>query len=406
MISAPESVESTRVAMFVNQPMCFDPGQNRYSANYMNLIDFLFKASRVFKEMTLCLPVGEGTGSVPLNLPDNVRILHLPYYNGPRDLLCSAYRVIPRLLEAVRSDQFRNADIVGAVVPSTLGAVTVPISYYWYRKPHFLLMRGDKRATVSRLVEDDFVGKLLIQPPIRLYDLFFSSISSKKNVSLITIGDLRERITEYGYTADNVSVITPLIPANLLRGEPAINDSVTNILYVGRLSDEKGVDDLVRAFIELGGQSSSITLHIVGSGPTSEDLVSLVRRFGLEDSIVFHGFVPKGPELWKHFERADLFVLPSYTEGLPRVVGEAMAIGTPVIATAVGGVPQLIKDGENGLLVKPGDITALAEAMEHLVKSRETRAQFVVNGLETAKNLTFTEATKQLRGVLVKELLG
>ncbi|MFC7028635.1 hypothetical protein ACFQH8_16825 [Halomicroarcula sp. GCM10025710] len=138
-----------RAVLFVNQQIKYDPATDQYSSDYTNLIDFLFKASSIFKELHICLPVGEGTGRTTLDLPANVRIIHLPFYHGPTDLLRSIHRVVPRLLHIVRSEPVRQADIIGTVAPSTLGAITVPISYYVYGKPHFLLMRGDKRKTVA-----------------------------------------------------------------------------------------------------------------------------------------------------------------------------------------------------------------------------------------------------------------
>jgi glycosyltransferase involved in cell wall biosynthesis len=129
---------------------------------------------------------------------------------------------------------------------------------------------------------------------------------------------------------------------------------------VGRLSAEKGFDVLIRALAELRNAGREIDLVIVGDGDQQQELESLIRGLKLEQHVRLLGFRADTVDLFQAF---DAFALSSYREGLPNVVLEAMALETPVVATAVAGVPKLITDGVDGLLVQPGDVAALSQSL-------------------------------------------
>jgi glycosyltransferase involved in cell wall biosynthesis len=132
------------------------------------------------------------------------------------------------------------------------------------------------------------------------------------------------------------------IPERVRReAEPA------EVLFAGRLSPEKGIDELVAA-------TRGMNLVVAGDGPL---------RGLVPDAL---GFVPH-EELGRLYARAAVVVLPSHREGLPLTVLEAMAHGRPVVATAVGGIPELVEDGVTGLLVEPGDVAGLRGALERLL---------------------------------------
>jgi glycosyltransferase involved in cell wall biosynthesis len=142
------------------------------------------------------------------------------------------------------------------------------------------------------------------------------------------------------------------------------------ILYAGVLIPRKGVHHLIRAFAKVAPKFPEVRLEIVGRNENpdyAKELSREVVRLGLDGRVSFVGEVSQ-VELAKRMRRACVFVLPSYSEGLPRVVFEAMATGVPVIATAVSGIPEVIQDKVTGFLVPPGDEEALAERLCWVLK--------------------------------------
>ncbi len=132
------------------------------------------------------------------------------------------------------------------------------------------------------------------------------------------------------------------------------------VLTVARLDPQKGLGDLLAA----AAQVPDANFVIAGEGPDRERLEGTARSLGLDDRVRFLGHREDVPDLLKS---CDVFVLPSLYEGFPLSVVEAMASGRPVIATAVGGTPEAVSDGENGLLIPPGDPSALAAAIRSVL---------------------------------------
>lgn len=137
------------------------------------------------------------------------------------------------------------------------------------------------------------------------------------------------------------------------------------VLFLGRLRDKKGVYDLLRAWPAVLARHPGARLLLGGDGELAA-AAALARELGVEASVELPGWLD-GSAKAAALRRATVFVLPSYFEGLPISLLEAMAAGVPVIATPVGGVPDLIEAERNGLLVPAGDVSGLAEALRRLL---------------------------------------
>jgi glycosyltransferase involved in cell wall biosynthesis len=145
------------------------------------------------------------------------------------------------------------------------------------------------------------------------------------------------------------------------------------ILAIGRLSEEKGFDDLLQAFERIKDLHPDWIVTIIGDGPQRQVLETLCVKSGIARQVRLLGFV-KNP--WESFRHADLFVLPSRFEGFPNALCEAMACGLPVIATdCQSGPGEIIRDGVNGVLVPPGDVPALSVAMDRLMSDPVKRTR-------------------------------
>ena len=146
-------------------------------------------------------------------------------------------------------------------------------------------------------------------------------------------------------------------------------DPVPNrIVAVGRLAHPKRTDLLVQAFASIRRAHPSAELQIVGDGPDRADVERRVRELGVQEGVRLLGDRDDVPEL---LSRSGCFVLASDYEGCPLAVIEAMAAGVPVVATGVGGVPELVEDGRTGFVVAPGDPQALAAAVERVLLDPE-----------------------------------
>jgi glycosyltransferase involved in cell wall biosynthesis len=128
----------------------------------------------------------------------------------------------------------------------------------------------------------------------------------------------------------------------------------------GRLSPEKGFADLIAAARAVAQTNPSIRFVLFGDGRLRQDLQRRVEAAGLQGTFVLAGF---RSDIDRFLPHLDLLVLPSYTEGLPNVILEAFAAGVPVVATAVGGTPEIVEDGVNGRLVAPGNPGLLAQTL-------------------------------------------
>jgi glycosyltransferase involved in cell wall biosynthesis len=149
---------------------------------------------------------------------------------------------------------------------------------------------------------------------------------------------------------------------------------------LGRLSSEKGFDLLVRAVVAMNQQGVRCQLRIGGDGTQRDNLESLIRELNCGENVKLLGHIH---DVKSFIQGLDVFVLSSVSEGLPNVVLEAMAMEVPVAATRVAGVPQLIRDGENGVLVEPGSVIGLVDGVSRLFADSELRGRVAAAGRDT-----------------------
>jgi glycosyltransferase involved in cell wall biosynthesis len=160
------------------------------------------------------------------------------------------------------------------------------------------------------------------------------------------------------------------------------------IVTVGRLDPEKNPVLLADVLADLRSRDARWELDVVGTGPLHEAVVARARELGVGDALHMRGYAANGPELWALYRNAHAFLHVSLTEGLPQVLFEAQAAGTPIVATAVGGVGAALRNGELGLLVPPRDAHAAARALERLRDDDALRERLVRASLEAVRHET------------------
>ena len=160
----------------------------------------------------------------------------------------------------------------------------------------------------------------------------------------------------------NVAVQVMPNPIDLPHEETPWEKRDSSILFLGRLEQEKGVFDLLAAFSAIARQAPEARLLLCGVGSARAKLEKIVQENGLTSRVDFPGWVD-GEEKACLLRRAGVFVLPSYAEGMPMSVLEAMVAGTPVVASRVGAVPEMLENGNSGFVVEAGRVDELAEAI-------------------------------------------
>jgi len=161
------------------------------------------------------------------------------------------------------------------------------------------------------------------------------------------------------------AVTCPEIASHALSSLPAGWDNVPLVGVVARLQPEKGVAAFLKAAACVAPLFPEVRFFVVGDGPFREELTALTRPLGLEQRVYFLGYRPDARTLIKLL---DVLVVPSFTEGSPLIVLETMAAGVPVVASAVGGIPDQIRHGKEGLLVPPGAPGVLGDALLRLLR--------------------------------------
>lgn len=183
------------------------------------------------------------------------------------------------------------------------------------------------------------------------------------------------------------------------REDTCMNDTI-RVLFTGRINFQKGLRELIDAVASLAPKHK---LHIdivgweeKGSFSYEEALKERAEEKGIASDLTFHGKKKIGPELQAYYKQADIYVIPSYHEGFPRTIWEAMAASLPVIATTVGSIPYYLNNEEHGLLVPPRDTASLAAAIERIISDQSLRKQLISNGFETAQDVTLEKQTGKL----------
>ena len=161
------------------------------------------------------------------------------------------------------------------------------------------------------------------------------------------------------------------------------------ILFLGRLGERKGVKDLINAFAIVVKNHPHARLTLGGDGDIGT-FKQLVEKLGISDNVDFLGWVAgEQKNLW--LSKADIYCLPSYNEGFPMGVLEAMSANIPVVASTAGGIPDAIKDGVDGLLIEAGDVEKLAAHLELMISDRDLNTTFST----TAKKKFINNFSKQ-----------
>jgi len=221
-------------------------------------------------------------------------------------------------------------------------------------------------------------------------------------VSQASIRQLKSK----GVLSEKIKVIHNAVPQGFgcvggrelsgLRASLGLRDEQKVILSVGRLSKEKDHLTLIDALSFLPGQQRP-SLLIVGEGPEQKAIMDRVRALGLLDRVIMLG---QKEYIEPFYAIADVVVISSHSEGSPNVLLEALAAGVPVVATAVGGIPEMVTDGEDAILVEDGDAKKMAACIDRVLRTTNLAQSLVSRG----KKLIQTRFSPQERAQNLSEI--
>jgi glycosyltransferase involved in cell wall biosynthesis len=180
--------------------------------------------------------------------------------------------------------------------------------------------------------------------------------------------------------AANIQVVPNSVE---IRTQSKRMEEAGRILFLGHVGKRKGIFELLKALSLLKDSFPHVKLAICGDGQL-DSARKMVDELGIGSNVEFHGWIGADQRA-REFARASIFTLPSYDEGLPMAMLEAMAAGKAIVVTPVGGIPEVVKDRENGLLVPPGDASALAQALREILEDSSLGKILAENAVRTVE---------------------
>lgn len=221
---------------------------------------------------------------------------------------------------------------------------------------------------------------------------------------VVTISDwnLRHMVEKYALPSSRIAIVHCGVDldAFTFRDREFNDTGPLRLLNVGRLMPVKAQAVLLRAVAKVRAQGIACQLDIIGGGPLEAELRALCQELGLTDCVTLHGAQAQ-PVVRASLQRAHAFVLSSVSEGLPVACIEAAATGTPLIATRINGLPELVDDGVSGLLAEPGDPDSLARAIVWAATHRNALPTMAAKGREKVeREFDRTSCTQQLLALM------
>lgn len=378
---APSAAGGRGVTLVLPGPMSYDGSAYRIFKPYGQLAGSLCGH---FGSVTVCAhvltPGHPGFRADDPLLDPRVRVEPLPTPPpGPAKMLRSLRLHLHSALRVAR--RLRRWDVVYAFIPSYQGGVAYTVNHFFFRRPAAVYLANDWEEITPYTFRwrGGPLGPLF--GPYRFLLTRWERWIMRTTPLGLTAG--RALLEKYGGEGRPVYETAPILEmkqSNMVRRDDTCAAGPVRLLYVGGLNRRKGVPVLLDALQALRREGRDLTLDIVGDGPERDALAARAARDGLGGHVRFHGFVAPGDGLFDFYRRADVFVLPTYSEGFPRVIYEAMGHSLPVVASAVSGIPFLLRDGHDALLVPPGDPRALAASLRRVLDDGDLRRSLIREG--------------------------
>lgn len=308
---------------------------------------------------------------------DNVEIVPLPFFMTH----AQAYRRA-RTIASVFRRHCDRLDVINCRATAPLGYLLwwmtrrrgVPFIYHFSSDPFELIAHTPKyRGFYGRFAWAAYSLEFAVQKHIM-----------RRNYSFTDGSTIAARLQRYSPEVEPI-VLSTLTPEDYFLREDSCTGPVVRVLFVGYLRDWKRPEDLLEALALLRRRGRAVELDVAGDGELMEPLKAQARQLGIEPHVRFRGYVQMGPALNELYNQADIFALPSLSEGSPRVVLEALGHSLPVVATPVGNIAEQLDHGGRGVLVPRKDPAALAAGIERLIDDGAFRRHCIREGYRHAR---------------------
>ena len=347
-----------------------------------------FELFNIFKNIT-DLDIDLITSSVNKNtefeqFSENIRIFKLPV--GKKNIHhASNFELIKYAIKATckgfKLYKRKKYDIifVWSAVPSGLPALLLKI---FKKTPYAVRVGGPDIPGFEKRYS--FIYKI-ISPLIKLIWKKAELIIAKCRTEKIMIKKINSEL--------NIKIIYNGIDTEKFKPEKKQPTDTLKIICPARLIKRKGQDVLVNSVSKLKKENIKIKVDFIGEGDEKDNYVNLVKKYKLEENIIFSGYIA-GEKMPQKYGEADIFVLPSYNEGMSNALLEAIACGLPVIVTDVGGTEELV-DENNGFVFKPGDTVALTKILKHISENKKIINKLGQNSRKKAENFKWEHTAKE-----------
>jgi glycosyltransferase involved in cell wall biosynthesis len=215
-------------------------------------------------------------------------------------------------------------------------------------------------------------------------------------------GQLIEKYNVYGCQTYPTSPRMTLSRSDIFERENTCEGEKITFINVGSLIHDKAQHVLLEAFSLCCQNHENLELNIVGDGPERMNLELLSEKLGIANKVHFLGYIEEESTLYGYLRNADVFALSSVTEGFPRVLYEAMAMRLPIVTTDVGGIPFLLSNKENALLVKPGNPSQLSESLNVVIEDNNLRKKMIRIASQTIEEVFTRMDGSQISKLLLK----
>jgi glycosyltransferase involved in cell wall biosynthesis len=272
-----------------------------------------------------------------------------------------------------------SVNIVLYILAKIMGKKTVT---YW----------GNDWELVGAVLSKQVPGVSKFRPHI--YGFAQRSIIKLSNLVIFAGKHTSNKYQKYASQSIDTRPFISIKKEDVFYREDTCLGDVINILYVGTFTERKGIWDLLDIFKILNDEKN-IKLTLVGCGKLNGEIIKKIKLYNLQDKIEMAGYIGDINELKSCYQKSDIFVLPSYIEGFPRVLYESMSQCLPIVSTDVGGIPHLLVNNENALLCKAGDIECMVRKLLKLIELPSLRKKMIKNNVKLFEEIASDSPGKQ-----------